>query len=277
MSLFLMRYCSWSVKSASIDRLIDCWCLWMWHLWKILRLQYYFNFGMVLIYFDDVLMQPTNHLDTATVDALCSSLASYEVCVRSNCVFSCDLLEINTNKYCARNIYISHLFESLIINDCYYFLVMIRVFAPFFFCWGLWSMVCVMWSMVYVMWSMVCVMWSMVYAMWSMVYVMWSMVYVMWSMVCTKQQGAIVAVSHDEEFVNRLVNNDSHASQKTPSSSGSASFSSSSGSSSRQSSSRPLGELWVLSKQKFQRYEGSFSSYKKLIQKKVDNGESMDI
>jgi hypothetical protein len=37
------------------------------------------------------------------------------------------------------------------------------------------------------------------------------------------------------------------------------------------------GELWILSKKQFKRYDGSFASYKKLIQKRILNGENTDV
>jgi hypothetical protein len=67
-------------------------------------------------------------------------------------------------------------------------------------------------------------------------------------------QGAILAVSHDESFVNKVIN------AATP---GDAKL----------GGALPRGELWVLSKQRLQRFDGSFSEYKKLITKKVLAGK----
>lgn len=65
-------------------------------------------------------------------------------------------------------------------------------------------------------------------------------------------QGAIVVVSHDEDFVSRVLTNKS--------------------SSSKSSKSGDIdlgGELWVLSKCQLRRFDGSFREYKKLVMKKV--------
>ena len=65
-----------------------------------------------------------------------------------------------------------------------------------------------------------------------------------------------MAVSHDESFVNKVINaavvgdkdaKDPGAVQK--------------------------GELWVMSKQRLQRFDGSFKEYKKMITKKVLAGK----
>lgn len=66
-------------------------------------------------------------------------------------------------------------------------------------------------------------------------------------------QGAIIAVSHDEAFVNRLVA--ASASDVTAS-----------------ETQVSKGEIWVLSKQNVSRFDGSFKDYKNLIMKKVLKG-----
>ena len=66
-------------------------------------------------------------------------------------------------------------------------------------------------------------------------------------------QGAILAVSHDESFVNKVINASVDGSTKDP-------------------NALP-GELWVMSKQRLQRFDGSFKEYKKMITKKVLAGK----
>lgn len=69
-------------------------------------------------------------------------------------------------------------------------------------------------------------------------------------------QGSIIAVSHDEAFINRVI-----AGNDRPPEDG-------------ESGRRPpiAGELWVMSRKKLQRFEGSFREYKKMIHKKVMMG-----
>lgn len=83
-------------------------------------------------------------------------------------------------------------------------------------------------------------------------------------------EGAIVAVSHDESFVNTVISRASGAAAGVGAAGGSSSPS-------KVGKDIKAGELWIMSKQRLHRYEGSFDSYKKLIRKKVNAGESMDI
>eukprot|EP01036_Dinobryon_divergens_P029894 gene29894-39062_t len=71
--------------------------------------------------------------------------------------------------------------------------------------------------------------------------------------------GAIIAVSHDEAFVNRVL-----ASAKTVGDSKVGKQPDLTG-----------GELWVMSKARLTRFDGSFKEYKKMILKKVINGETI--
>lgn len=59
-------------------------------------------------------------------------------------------------------------------------------------------------------------------------------------------------MSHDESFVNKVINAPTTEDAKT----GAA-----------------RGELWVMSKQRLQRFDGTFKEYKKLITKKVLAGK----
>lgn len=68
-------------------------------------------------------------------------------------------------------------------------------------------------------------------------------------------KGAIIAVSHDESFVNRVIAS-AVTGDKRAVSAGLAA----------------KGELWVMSKQRLTRFDGSFSEYKKMIRKKVMEG-----
>jgi ATPase subunit of ABC transporter with duplicated ATPase domains len=70
-------------------------------------------------------------------------------------------------------------------------------------------------------------------------------------------QGAILAVSHDESFVNKVINAAVPGSEKEAKSGLDA----------------VKGELWVLSKCRLQRFDGSFKEYKKMITKKVLAGK----
>ena len=73
-------------------------------------------------------------------------------------------------------------------------------------------------------------------------------------------EGAIIAVSHDESFVNTLMN------RQSPSTGGAGSNTSGSGDSDNK------GEIWTLSKKQLKRFDGTFSEYKKEIRKKLDSG-----
>ena len=72
-------------------------------------------------------------------------------------------------------------------------------------------------------------------------------------------EGTVVAVSHDETFVNRVISS-------VPATSAAARKVSSTETS--------RGQLWVLSKRKLQIFDGSFKEYKKLVMKKVDRGQT---
>jgi ATPase subunit of ABC transporter with duplicated ATPase domains len=69
-------------------------------------------------------------------------------------------------------------------------------------------------------------------------------------------EGAIIAVSHDEAFVNRVIAT-AVTGDKASVNAGTA----------------LSGELWVMSKKKVQRFDGSFRDYKKAIRKVVLSGE----
>jgi len=71
-------------------------------------------------------------------------------------------------------------------------------------------------------------------------------------------EGAIIAVSHDEAFVNKVI-----ASAGVPSTAAGTD---------RRSDPTTRGELWVLSQQRLKRFDGSFNDYKKAIRKKVQAG-----
>ena len=66
-------------------------------------------------------------------------------------------------------------------------------------------------------------------------------------------------MSHDELFVNQVIN------------SGGATASSSAPNSTGVGSGR--GELWVLSKKRLKRFDGTFGDYKKIVAKRVMRGE----
>ncbi len=63
-------------------------------------------------------------------------------------------------------------------------------------------------------------------------------------------------VSHDETFINRVISGVGALSSTTAAG---------------EASSRPQGELWVMSKQRLQRYDGAFRDYKAAIAKKVNS------
>lgn len=63
-------------------------------------------------------------------------------------------------------------------------------------------------------------------------------------------------MSHDEAFVNRVIAGAVVGDKE-----------------SRNAGTALTGDLWVMSKQKVQRFDGSFKEYKKMIMKKVLSGE----
>lgn len=65
-----------------------------------------------------------------------------------------------------------------------------------------------------------------------------------------------MAVSHDESFVNKVINAAVVGDKE-----------------SRDAGTALKGELWVMSKRKLQRFDGSFKEYKKMITKKVLAGK----
>lgn len=80
-------------------------------------------------------------------------------------------------------------------------------------------------------------------------------------------EGAIIAVSHDESFVNSLM-------------SSAAKFATGNGDGKKDhdtSATLSRGEIWIMSKKKVRRMEGSFSDYKKTIKQKIEKGESVDV
>lgn len=77
-------------------------------------------------------------------------------------------------------------------------------------------------------------------------------------------EGAIIAVSHDESFVNSLMASaEKSASEEGKKGNDAAALS--------------RGEIWVMSKKQVRRMEGSFSDYKKMIKQKIEKGESLDV
>lgn len=72
-------------------------------------------------------------------------------------------------------------------------------------------------------------------------------------------------VSHDETFINRVLNREG----RPPLSSLSASGGEAPISAFPGLEGVPVGELWVLSEQRFHRFEGSFTEYKKIVSKKT--------
>jgi ATP-binding cassette subfamily F protein 3 len=57
--------------------------------------------------------------------------------------------------------------------------------------------------------------------------------------------GAIIAVSHDEAFVNRVI------------------------ASAKNDKGDPIGELWIMSKKQLKRFDGSFREYKKAVRRNI--------
>lgn len=78
-------------------------------------------------------------------------------------------------------------------------------------------------------------------------------------------EGAIVAVSHDESFVNTLMNSTKMSSEVngTKKNSSDATLI---------GSGINKGEIWIMSKRQLKRYDGSFAEYKKAIKRKIDSG-----
>ncbi len=72
----------------------------------------------------------------------------------------------------------------------------------------------------------------------------------------------MIAVSHDEGFIQRLIYGDRNLEQLSLSS--------------IDNSENGVHEIWIMSKQRLQRYNGSFSDYKALIRKsiKIENMNS---
>lgn len=77
-------------------------------------------------------------------------------------------------------------------------------------------------------------------------------------------EGAIIAVSHDESFVNSLMASAEKAANAE-------------GKKDKDAVALSRGELWVMSKKQVRRMDGSFSDYKKLIKQKIEKGETLDI
>jgi len=75
-------------------------------------------------------------------------------------------------------------------------------------------------------------------------------------------EGAIIAVSHDESFVNSLM----ASAEKAVAGDGKKEHDVTAGLS--------RGEIWIMSKKKVRRMEGSFSDYKKMIKQKIEKGEN---
>ena len=85
-------------------------------------------------------------------------------------------------------------------------------------------------------------------------------------LVCTFIQGAIIAVSHDEAFISRVIAGErDRSNEKDDSDRASVPPSS--------TEDIVLGELWIMSKKQLLRFDGSFRNYKKIIMKKVLAGE----
>ena len=65
-------------------------------------------------------------------------------------------------------------------------------------------------------------------------------------------EGAIITVSHDESYVNRVISKAMVGDEE-----------------SKKAGSALHGELWVMSKKKLTRFDGSFQDYKKQVMKKL--------
>mmetsp|Transcript_9168 Transcript_9168/g.9238 ORF Transcript_9168/g.9238 Transcript_9168/m.9238 type:complete len:786 (+) Transcript_9168:135-2492(+) len=76
-------------------------------------------------------------------------------------------------------------------------------------------------------------------------------------------EGAIISVSHDEAFINKVIAGEDRVNEQT--------------STSQKNKSQNIlgGELWIVSKCKVKRFDGSFRDYKKLIHRKVMAGEDL--
>ena len=75
-------------------------------------------------------------------------------------------------------------------------------------------------------------------------------------------QGAVIFVSHDETFVNNVLNREGRPDVDSAVRATQSVFSGMDG--------VPAGELWVLSNKKLQRFEGSFTSYKQKVAKGIN-------
>ena len=65
-------------------------------------------------------------------------------------------------------------------------------------------------------------------------------------------EGAVIAVSHDESFVNRVIARATVATDRK--------------------GAELKGELWVMSRRRLTRFDGSFSAYKAKIRSRVEAG-----
>jgi len=82
-------------------------------------------------------------------------------------------------------------------------------------------------------------------------------------------EGAIIAVSHDEAFVNKVINGIGVVDQEG---SDGKSGSILKDTYKDANTGLPKGELWVMSKRRLQRFDGEFREYKKIIRRKVEQG-----
>jgi hypothetical protein len=78
-------------------------------------------------------------------------------------------------------------------------------------------------------------------------------------------QGAVIFVSHDEMFVNKVITRGAYAIID-----GVVHEDSSSAAAKRRDE-LPPGELWILSKNKLRRFDGTFGDYKKIVFKTITN------
>ena len=72
-------------------------------------------------------------------------------------------------------------------------------------------------------------------------------------------EGAIITVSHDESYVNRVISSAVIGDEE-----------------SKKAGTALHGELWVMSKQKLTRFDGTFKDYKKQVMKKLLKHEDLD-
>ena len=90
----------------------------------------------------------------------------------------------------------------------------------------------------------------------------------MWLSSC---QGAVIFVSHDETFINSVLNRDGrpdYSADTTASSMGLTAGAAAPRTVFQGMEGIPVGELWVLSKRKLRKFDGNFTAYKKAVNKR---------